>query len=192
MHQAPRASQEVEDFFERWIEGSNDGRWDAVAAMMHPDIVLTDPMSPDPARGREEAIARAKGQYEPFPDGRVVMLGEPFVAIDGPELSYRWRFSGTHLRRIVPPGFAPTGQLLEVEGTSVLRFHDQQVIAVWMYFDTTQVARQVLAAPAAGGRLERLIAVSQRMRVRLRRGTSTSTGGSPGGQSAPRSAEPLR
>lgn len=53
-----------------------------------------------------------------------------------------------------PPGFAPTGNHVEVEGTSVLRFHDREVIEATLYFDTTQVARQLLAAPREGRRLE--------------------------------------
>lgn len=173
--QVPGAPDEVRGFFTRWLEHSNDGDWEAVAALMHPDIVLTDPMMAEPARGRDAALARARGQYEPFPDGHVVMIGEPFVAVEGPELAYRWRFSGTHLRRIDPPGFAPTGLPVVVEGTSVLRFDGHCVVAASLFFDTTEVARQLLAAPPAGGRLERTVALGQRIRVWVRRRTRRTT-----------------
>jgi ketosteroid isomerase-like protein len=167
--QAPRTPEAVRDFFTRWVEGSNEGDWQAVAEMMHPDIVLTDPMTPEPARGRAAVLERAQAQYVPFPDGRVDIVGDPFVALDEPVLTYQWRFTGTHLRRIDPPGFSPTGNRVELEGVSVLRFQDGLVTAVTMFFDTTGVARQVLAAPPAGSPLERVIAAAQRVRARLRR-----------------------
>lgn len=167
--QAPRANADVRDFFKRWIEGSNAGDWDAVGELMHPDIVYADPMAAEPARGRAEAVRRAQQQYAPFPDGRVDMLGDPFMALGEPELAYRWRFVGTHLRPVDPPGFAPTGRQLRVEGTSVLGFRDRQVGFAVMYFDTTAVARQLLAAPPAGSPLERAMVTAQRLRVRWRR-----------------------
>lgn len=166
---APRSAQEVRAFFDRWIGASNRGAWDELATMMHDAIVLTDPMLPAAAEGKDAAIERARGQYEPFPDGVVTMLGAPFVALDQPELAYRWRFTGTQLRAVQPPGFAPSGRFVEVEGASVLRFLDGKVVAVDLYFDTTSVARQLLAAPRAGGAMEAAIALGQRLRVRAQR-----------------------
>ena len=167
--EVPRSEGDVRSFFERWLTRSNGGDWSGVAEMMHADIVLTDPMRPVPARGRAEALRRARDQYEPFPDGHVAMIGDPFTALVEPELSYRWRFSGTHLRPVDPPGFAPTGRRVEVEGASVLRFHAGKVIAATLFFDTTDVARQLLAAPAAGSRAEQLVAATQRLRTRVDR-----------------------
>jgi predicted ester cyclase len=165
----PRSPEEVRDFFSRWLGRSNAGDWDGLASMMHPQIEIRDPMAPEPARGLTAALDRAKGQYAPFPDGVVELLGDPFVALDEPELSYRWRFTGTQANPVEPPGFAATGLPVEVEGTSVLRFEQDKVIDVRMFFDSTEVARQLLAAPPAGSRLESAIALGQRVRVRMRR-----------------------
>ncbi|MFU8841285.1 MAG: hypothetical protein ACNA8R_11275 [Nitriliruptoraceae bacterium] len=88
--------------------------------MMHDEIVLTDPMMPAAAEGKDAALERARGQYEPFPDGVVTLLGDPFVALD-------------------------------------------------LFFDATSVARQLLAAPRAGGAVESAIAFGQRLRVRAQR-----------------------
>jgi len=166
---APQSPEEVLAFFRDWIDHANAGQWERFGQLLHPDIVLDDPMTPQPARGRAEALPRAQAQYEPFPDGRIEMVGAPFVSLDEPELAYRWRFVGTHLRPIDPPGFAPTGQQVVVEGVSLLHFRDGQVDHVRLFFDTTDVARQLLAAPPSGSPLERVIALSQRVRVRLRR-----------------------
>ena len=165
----PRSPAEVRAFFSRWLDANNGGDWETVAEMMNPDIVLVDPMMPAPAHGRAAAVERARGQYEPFADGSVMMLGDPFVSLGEPELAYRWRFDGTHTEPIDPPGFAATGERVSVEGTSVLRFDGDQVVSVHLHFDTTEVARQFLAAPAAGSMLERGIALGQRARVMVRR-----------------------
>jgi predicted ester cyclase len=162
------SSADVETFFDEWIGHSNARRWDHVASMMHPDVVYADPMAAEPARGRAAAVARAQQQYAPFPDGVVELVGAPFVATAGSELAYRWRFSGTHERPVVPPGFAATGLRVTVEGASVLQLADGLVIAGTLYFDATDVARQLLAAPPAGSPLERVVAWAQRVRVRVR------------------------
>ena len=166
---APRSPDDVRSFLRDWIHLANAGQWQRFGALLHPAIVLDDPMMSEPAQGREQALLRAQAQYEPFPDGRIEMVGAPLVSVDAPELAYRWRFVGTHLRPIDPPGFAPTGLPLMIEGTSVLHFQDGRVDHVRLFFDTTDVARQLLAAPPAGSPLERVIALSQRVRVRLRR-----------------------
>lgn len=160
---------DVRAFFTAWIGHGNAGEWDRFVTMMHPDIVLADPMMVEPARGRAQAFNRAKAQYAPFPDGRLEMLGDPFVSLEEPELAYRWRFVGTHLGAIDPPGFAPTGRRVEIEGTSVLRFRDQQVVDVRLFFDATEAARQLLAAPSADSPLEHIAVLAQRLRARWSR-----------------------
>lgn len=166
---APRSPEDVRAFFAAWIGSANGGDWDRFAELMHPDVVITDPMAPEPARGHVDALARAKAQYEPFPDGRIDMLGDPFVSVDEPELAYRWRFVGTHLGAIDPPGFAPTGRPMTIDGASVLRFRDQQVVDVQLFFDAADAARQLLAAPPAGSPVERVVVLSQRVRARWSR-----------------------
>ena len=167
--QGPRSPEDVRKFFAGWIDGSNAGDWDRVVELMDPEIVLRDPMLDAPARGHLDALLRVKGQYEPFPDGRLEMLGDPFLALEEPVLAYRWRFTGTHLHPIDPPGFAPTGRRVQVEGMSALRFRDQRVVDVRLFFDSSDVARQLLAAPPAGSPLEKGIAFAQRLRARRSR-----------------------
>lgn len=164
-HDAPGLPDDARGFFTAWTGHANAGEWDRFATMMHPDIVLTDPMMVEAARGCEPVLDRVKAQYTPFPDGRMEMIGDPFVSLEEPELAYRWRFLGTHLRAIDPPGFAPTGRRVEIEGTSVLRFRDQQVVDVRLFFDATDAARQLLAAPSAGSPLEQVAVLAQRLRA---------------------------
>lgn len=162
-------TDDVTAFFGRWVGGSNAGDWDAVAAMITDEAELRDPLIATPVRGREAFLERARAQYEPFPDGELHIVGAPFVAVDGREIAYRWRFTGTHLRPVRPPGFAPTGRPVSVDGASVLRLVDGRVASVELLFDTTDVARQLLAAPPAGSRLEVAVAAAQRVRARWAR-----------------------
>ena len=167
--EAAGAPADVRGFLTAWVETANAGSWGPFAELLHPDVVVHDPMSPVPARGRAAALTRTQQQYQPFPDGRIDVLGEPFVSLDPAELAYRWRFTGTHAKAIDPPGFAPTGRRVAIDGVSVLRFSDQLVIEARLFFDSTDVARQVLAAPPVGSPLERVVVLSQRLRARLRR-----------------------
>jgi len=114
-------------------------------------------------------VLRVRAQYDPFPDGRIEMIGGAFVSLDEPELAYRWRFVGTHLRPVRPPGFAATGRRIGIERTSVLRFRNHLVVDICLFFDATDAARQLLAAPRAGSPLERIVVLAQRLRAKTRR-----------------------
>ena len=165
----PGDEQFAERFFREWLDVSNRGDWAAFAAMVHEDASIQDPLLPQPVTGRAAVVERARGQYLPFPDGRVEMLGSPLSALGGARLAYRWRFTGTHTLPIDPPGFAPTGARVTVEGMSLLDLDDGRVRSVELFFDTTAVARQVGAAPPAGSRLERVVVAAQRLRARRRK-----------------------
>ena len=166
---ASDADRFAAEFFREWTGAGNRGDWPAFEAMLHEDVTLVDPLDPEPAVGRTAVLARAKAQYAPFPDGRVDVVGVPFATADRSALGYRWRFVGTHERPIQPPGFAPTGVRLCLEGMSYLHVERGRVRSVRLYFDTTEVARQIGAAPPRGGRLERLAVTAQRLRARRRR-----------------------
>jgi hypothetical protein len=115
--------------------------------------------------------APGTGQYGPFTDGGIKLVRTPLVPLDGLEFAYWWHLVGTHLCPIDAPGFAHTGQQMVVEETSVLHSRDGRVDHVRLFSDTTHLARPLLAAPPSGSPLERVIALSQRARVRLRRRT---------------------
>lgn len=160
--------QFVERFFREWLDVSNRGDWASLEAMLHEDASIQDPLLPQQATGRAAVVQRVRGQYLPFPDGRVEMLGSPLSGAGGSRLAYRWRFAGTHTLPIDPPGFAPTGARVSVEGMSLLELDEGRVRSIELFFDTTAVARQVGAAPPAGSRLERAVVIAQRLGARRR------------------------
>ncbi|MFA9444501.1 ester cyclase [Egicoccus sp. AB-alg6-2] len=159
----------VDTFFQRWLEASNAGDWDRLGDMMRPEVVLTDPMAAEPAVGRDAVLARARAQYAPFPDGVVTMVGEPLTSVDRRSIAYRWHFTGRQDREVKPPGFAATGRRVELDGASFIELVEGRASRISMFYDSTTVARQLLAAPSAGSPLERLVVVAQRARVAVER-----------------------
>jgi hypothetical protein len=58
-----------------------------------------------------------------------------------------WRLRGTMTDRLDPPGFAPTGQPIELTGVDMWRLRDGQGCRLRVYTDVNAVARQIGAVP---------------------------------------------
>jgi hypothetical protein len=67
-----------------------------------------------------------------------------------------------------PPGFAATHQRVETEGVAIIELRGRLVSRCRQFYDTTQVARQLGAAPRRGSPLERLGVLAQRLSVALK------------------------
>ena len=79
------------------------------------------------------------------------------------------------MRPIDPPGFAATGTRVSIDGVSVLGLADDwSVRHVHLFFDSTEVARQIGAAPRPGSVAEHAAVAVQRVTVRARRLTRRS------------------
>ncbi len=167
--QAPRAPEDVRKFFGDWLDRADAGDWDGFARLLHPDVVLTDPMMPEPARGRAEALERARDSTSRSPTVEWRCSAIPSSrsrSRSSPTGGASWApTSGPSTRRDSPP----TGQRVEIEGVSVLRFRDQLVVEVRLFFDATDAARQLLAAPPVGSPIERVVVLAQRTRARSSR-----------------------
>lgn len=165
----PLTAEAAGDFLERWTGHANRGEWSEFAALLHPDVTIVDVMSPEPVVGATAALARVKAQYAPFDAGVIHPLTGPLVSADSPDFAYHWRFTGRHTRPVDPPGFAPTHADVDFEGVSVLSLAGGRAVAVRLFFDTTEVARQLGAAPPAGGLVERATVLAQRLHAPLMR-----------------------
>jgi hypothetical protein len=77
--------------------------------------------------------------------------------------------TATNLGPLDPPGFAPTGRRLEVQGVDMLDFRDGQVSSIRTYFDVLRAAEQLLEMrlrPYPHSFRERLFVFLQRLRAR--------------------------
>jgi len=68
-----------------------------------------------------------------------------------------------------PPGFAPTGRAMEIEGVDLWTMRDGRIARYRAFYDMNEVARQLGIAPASGSRAERAMVWLQRVQARLMR-----------------------
>ena len=119
--------------------------------------------------GRDASQVAVAVTLRAFPDFKLVEL-DRWISPDGLRVALRWRASGTFTGPLDPPGFAPTGGPVEVEGMTCTELRDGEVAHFRHYFDVTGMGRQLAAVPARGSVAERLVVVLQRRRAaRLRR-----------------------
>ena len=138
-----------------------------VAELYTEDAVLEDPGAPGPIRGREAIRAYFEAWLRAFPDAqmRQEVLFRP---LDGEEYASRWRITGTMEHELRPPGFAPTHRRVETEGVTIVELRGTLVARSRQFYDTTDLARQVGAAPPRGSALERAGVLAQRLAVAAR------------------------
>ncbi len=132
---------------------------------------MEDPGAPEAVlRGRPAIRAYFESWLRAFPDAR--MKQEVlFTPLDGGEYASRWTISGTMEHDLRPPGFAATHQRVETEGVAIIELTGTLVSRCRQFYDTTQVARQLGAAPPRGGRLERMGVRAQRLSVAVKERT---------------------
>jgi hypothetical protein len=76
---------------------------------------------------------------------------------------------GTMTGPLDPPGFAPTGRSMEVEGVDLWTMRDGRIARYRAFYDLNDLARQLAIAPPAGSRAERAMVRLQRMQAPILR-----------------------
>jgi hypothetical protein len=76
---------------------------------------------------------------------------------------------GTHRGVIDPPGFAPTGRTIRVDGVDQWTMRDGRIARYRAFYDMNDLARQLGIVPPAGSRAERGMVALQRLQARLAR-----------------------
>lgn len=141
---------------------------EAVAALCAEDVVWEDPAAPEPLRGRE-AVRRFHRDimFRALPDVRVTLVDGPFLSTDG--AAARLRIRGTMTGPLDPPGFAPTGNVVEFETAEFSRFEDGLLARHHVVLDMLDLARQIGAVPRAGGLADRAGVWLQHLAARRKR-----------------------
>ncbi|HEX8105262.1 MAG TPA: nuclear transport factor 2 family protein [Solirubrobacteraceae bacterium] len=151
----------VTDFAGRWLHAWNRHDGDAVAALCTEDVELTDPVA-GTVRGRAAVAEWIRACDRAFPDYRFEQPEPPYLSPDRPKVLAPWRMTGTNTGRLDPPGFAPTGRRVAVEGIDHGWFRDGLVERYRSDYDTIGVLRQLGLVPAPGSAGERALAALQR------------------------------
>jgi steroid delta-isomerase-like uncharacterized protein len=153
-------------FCARYLAAWNDHDPAAMAALLTDDIVWEDPALPQPARGVAAVQEFMRRSWTGFPDLRFDEPESPHRTAAGDQVAWRWRMRGTMTGPLDPPGFAPTGQAMEVEGVDLWTLRDGRICRYRAFYDMNDVARQLGIAPPAGSRGEKAMVALQRLQAR--------------------------
>jgi steroid delta-isomerase-like uncharacterized protein len=160
---------ELREFVERYESAWNGCDASAMAQLIAEDIVWEDPALPAPARGIQEVQEFMRSSFRAFPDLRFSEPDPPAMAVSGELVLWAWHMEGTHTGVIDPPGFAPTGRAMSVDGVDQWTMRDGRIARYRAFYDMNGLARQLGIVPPAGSRAERGMVALQRLQARLRR-----------------------
>ncbi len=108
----------------------------------------------DPTSERSISLHDAKqiaaSFREGFPDLRCVVVDS---ITEGDVVTCRWRMSGTHRGSFL--GFAPTGNHVEFEGITEMRFHGLRLAEQWTLYDCLGLLHQIGVLPTIAELAER-------------------------------------
>jgi steroid delta-isomerase-like uncharacterized protein len=159
----------LHEFVERYEAAWNGCDTAAMAELLTEDIVWTDPALPEPARGIPAVQEFMRSTFRAFPDVRFSQPDPPALAVSGDVVLWTWHMEGTNRGAIDPPGFAPTGRRIGIDGVDEWLMRDGRIYRYRAFYDMNEVARQLGLVPPPGSRAERGMIAVQRLRARLAR-----------------------
>jgi steroid delta-isomerase-like uncharacterized protein len=160
--------QFAREFEERYSEAWNSYDVERIEPLVTPDVVWLDPALPEPARGVHEVQDFMRSIWVAFPDLGFTP-GPMWLDPHEDSLAWAWRMQGTHTGPLDPPGFAPTGRRIDVDGIDVWDFVDGRIGRYRAYYDMALIARQLGMMPPPGSRGERVGVMLQRAQARFSR-----------------------
>ena len=159
----------VREFAARYLASWNDHNAEAMADLVTEDIVWTDPALPEPARGIAAVQEFMRASWQAFPDLRFEEPNPPHLSTGGDAVACAWRMHGTMTGPLDPPGFAPTGKAMTVDGVDLWIMRDERIAVYRAFYDLTDLSRQLGILPAPGSRAEKAAVGLQRLQARLQR-----------------------
>jgi steroid delta-isomerase-like uncharacterized protein len=166
---SPPVESELRDFVERYLAAWNGRDPEAMARLITDDILWVDPALPEPARGVPAVQEFMRASCRAFPDLRFGEPDPPALAVTGDVVLWGWYMEGTHRGPLDPPGFAPTGRHMRVDGFDQWTMRYGRIARYRAFYDMNDVARQLGIVPAPGSRAERGMVALQRLQARLGR-----------------------
>jgi steroid delta-isomerase-like uncharacterized protein len=161
------ALPDLDAFCARYLAAWNDHDAAAMADLVTGDVVWEDPALPGVAHGPAAVQDFMREAWVAFPDLRFDETDRPHRTVAGDQVAWRWRMRGTNTGPIDPPGFAPTGRTIEIEGVDLWEMRDGRIARYRAYYDFNALAVQLGLAPAPGSRMEKAAAALQRLGAKV-------------------------
>jgi steroid delta-isomerase-like uncharacterized protein len=161
------ALPDLDAFCARYLAAWNDHDPAAMAQLVTDDVVWEDPALPGPVHGPAAVQQFMRDAWVAFPDLRFDEGERPHRTAGGDQVAWRWRMRGTNTGPIDPPGFAPTGRTIDVEGVDLWELRDGRIARYRAFYDFNALAVQLGLAPAPGSRLEKGLATVQRLGAKV-------------------------
>ncbi len=156
-------------FTESYATAWNTCDVDAMAELLTEDIVWADPALPEPVHGIPAVGQFMQESFRTFPDLNFGEPDPPHLSVTGDQIAWAWEMRGTMRGPAEPPGFAPTGRRMRVQGVDLWTMRGGRIARYRAYYDMTDLARQLGIMPPAGSRAERVTVALQRLQARLQR-----------------------
>ena len=158
----------LDDFAHRWLQGWNAHDGEAVAALCTEGVEFSDPLL-GTVRGRAAVAGWVRSCAQAFLDYRFEEPERPYLSRDAAKAIVPWRMIATNTGPIDPPGFAPTGRSIVVDGVDHWWFGDGLVERYRADYDAQGLSVQLGLAPAPGSRTQHVLAAAQRLAAKLPR-----------------------
>lgn len=165
--QKTSAGFDLRDFTQRYTAAWNGCDTAAMGELVTEDIIWADPALTVPARGVAEVQEFMRSSFRAFPDLHFTEPDPPVIATTGDAITWAWRMTGTHRGVIDPPGFAPTGKRMTVDGVDIWIMRDGRIADYRAFYDMAGLAQQLGIMPAAGSRAEKVTVALQRAQARF-------------------------
>ena len=165
----PQSAASLRPLLDRYQQAWNGRDVEAMAPLLADDIVWADPALPVPARGIAEVQEFMRTSWQIFPDLRFGEPDPPHLSIAGERIAWAWWMEGTMLGSIDPPGFAPTGKAMHVDGVDLWELRGGRIARYRAFYDMNDLARQLGLVPAPGSGAEKMAVRMQRLQSRLSR-----------------------
>jgi steroid delta-isomerase-like uncharacterized protein len=160
---------DIGQFIERYAAAWNGCDTRAMAELVTEDVVWADPALPQPARGVAEVQEFMRVSFRAFPDLHFGEPDPPVIAIADDVILWAWNMQGAHRGPLEPPGFAPTGRRMHVDGVDQWTMRDGRIALYRAFYDLNDLARQLGIVPAPGSVAERGMVALQRLQARFAR-----------------------
>ncbi len=159
----------LDEFCARYMDAWNSQDATRIAPLLTEDIVWHDPALPEPARGVGAVQQFMRDGWRAFPDLHFSEPDRTHRTADGDHVAWAWRMTGTFNGPLDPPGFAPTGRAMQVDGVDLWVMRDGRIAHYRAFYDLNDLSRQLGIAPPPGSRGERAMVAMQRLQARMMR-----------------------